>query len=196
MFINFLSRIVNIFNIMIVLKIKKILLLIQGYYYYYYNNIPNMVMMLCSFIRILIVIIEFLYDNPYCSIFINNLLDYYIIEVSYSDIVLNINDTESESSKYVTNSFPKGLYTEAEFNRMQFEDHQIRFLPVKKNPPDGPPFRYEKSAYVFIYPEKYHTLAKHGEMFNNNTLRVYNENPFKYHYYPVIFNDDDSLNNI
>lgn len=113
MFINFLSRIVNIFNIMIVLKIKKILLLIQGYYYYYYNNIPNIVMMLCSFIRILIVIIEFLYDNPCCSIFINNLLDYYIIEVSYSDIVLNINDTESESSKYVTNSFPRGLYTEA-----------------------------------------------------------------------------------
>lgn len=196
MFINFLSRIVNIFNITIVLKIKKILLLIQGFYYYHYNKIPNIVMMFYSFIRILIAIIEFIYANPCCSIFINTFLDYYIIEVCYSDIVLDIKDTKSESSRYVSSNLPGGVYSEAEYNRMKFEDIQIRFFPVKKYPPEGPHFRFEKSKSVFNYPETYHTLAKQGDFYNNNTLRVYNENPFKYYYHTVVDNDQNSLSRI
>ena len=152
--------------------------------------------MMLYFIRILIAIIEFLYANPYCSLFINNLLDYHIIEVSYSDIVLDINDKKSESSRYISSSLPGGVYSEAEYNRMKFEDIQIRFLPVKKYPPEGPHFRFEKSPFVFLYPETYHTFAKQGDFYNNNTLRVYNENPFKYYYHSAIVNDQNSLSRI
>lgn len=79
---------------------------------------------------------------------------------------------------------------------MKFEDIDIKFISVKKNVPEGPLFRFEKKPGVFIYPEKYHTLAKQGGYYYNNTLRVYNQDPFKYYYYPEIVNDHNSLSRI
>ena len=107
MFINFLSRIVKIFYI-IILKIKKILLIIQCYYYYYYlgNNIPKIIMILYRFIHGLIVLISFLKFHlglgpDIFYVFVDN-----YIRSSNGDIILYINPRGTRDIPYVISDIP------------------------------------------------------------------------------------------
>jgi hypothetical protein len=107
MFRNFLSKIVKIFNI-IILKIKKILLIIQCYYYYYYlgNNIPKIIMILYRFIHGLIVLISFLKFNlglgpDIFYVFVDN-----YIRSSNGDIILYINPKGTRDIPYVISDIP------------------------------------------------------------------------------------------
>jgi len=193
MFRNFLSRVVKIFNIIIILKIKKNLSIIQCYYYYYYlgNKIPNILIILYRFISGLIILISFLQAHLSYGIW-NVILDNYTIQLPNLNMVSNINDMGSESPRpLITSGFPIGTYTEAEFNRMKFEELRINFVSRKFAVPEGPLFFFERKPNVYIYPEKYHSFHKETISLNDNTLRIYTEKCLMYSYYTTIGNIND-----
>ena len=102
MFRSFLSRIINIFNI-IILKIKKtlskILLIIQ--IYYYNDRMPQILMILYRFIHGLIILISYIKFNPeILFVFLEN----------YSQIP-NINMGNNSAKLFMSNVLPLGIAT-------------------------------------------------------------------------------------
>lgn len=157
------------------------------YYYYYYNNYFPFFFMI---IYRLIIFIDFLWINSSCIVlFLNVFLDNYIIDVSCIDTVLSVYPLDNISYESVTNNFPSDGMTETQ-HRIEFDKIEFDFKEKKRYDPRGPSFHF-RHILDYFRPEKYHIQAKYGTYIDNDTVRMYNEKPFKYYYHSI--NNQNSL---